>query len=171
MTGENAGSNAGSLADSLAGNAGSGSISLAETLASRFLYDVKYWTLEQAEAYPFWPPTEGKTMTEYRFHWVGTVKVWGDYPQRWVSGSVIRGTFTAECEDDDEARLAFDEESDRFMDRDFLSGQYSLDGGGPENDEWELNQFHVYRVEAVTIEDEVETEIREISPEREGASR
>jgi len=30
-----------------------------------YAYDVKYWTLEQAEAYPFWPPTEGENLPEY----------------------------------------------------------------------------------------------------------
>jgi hypothetical protein len=132
VTGKNAGSNAGSLAETLAGNAG-------------------------------WNGLEDEmtgTTGNYKFHWVGTVKVFDG--SRWAASTGIRGVFEREC-DEAEARLAFDETSDMFMDRDFLSGQYWLDGGGPGTDNWELHWFHVIIVDGPDGE--------MISPTNEGASR
>jgi hypothetical protein len=116
------GSLAGSLADSLAaGNAGSAGIALEDSLASRFRYDVKYWTLEQAEAYPFWPPTEGDKMTEYKISWhTRLTGVYNNDPQALVGFTIV------EAESNADAMARFDE----LIDRDFFVEYPEKNKGG-----------------------------------------
>jgi hypothetical protein len=122
VTGGNAGSNAGSLAETLAGNAGSSTGSAPEeSLAEIYRWDVKYWTLEQAEAHPYWPPTEGDKMTEYKISWhTRLTGVYNDDPQALVGFTIV------EAESNADAMAVFDE----LIDRDFFADYPAKNKGG-----------------------------------------